>query len=56
MSEAIVHTVRRLIAHHLDAAVPPNWALPKVDFSNAVNLVRHDVFRQSTLEYYPALG
>jgi hypothetical protein len=28
----------------------------KVDFSNALNLVRRDVFCQSTLENFPALG
>jgi Reverse transcriptase (RNA-dependent DNA polymerase) len=55
-AEAIVHTVRRLITHHLDAAVSSDWALLQVDFSNAFNLVRRDVFCQSTLEYFPALG
>jgi Reverse transcriptase (RNA-dependent DNA polymerase) len=51
-----VHTVRRLIAHHLDAAVSPDWALLQVDFSNAFNLVRRDVSCQSTLEHFPAPG
>jgi Reverse transcriptase (RNA-dependent DNA polymerase) len=55
-AEAIVHSVRRLITHHLDAAVSPYWALLQVDFSNAFNLVRRDVFCQSTLEHFPALG
>jgi Reverse transcriptase (RNA-dependent DNA polymerase) len=55
-AEAIVHTVRRLITHHLDAAVSPDWALLQVDFSSAFNLVRRDVFCQSTLEHFPALG
>jgi hypothetical protein len=43
-SEAIVYAVRRLITHHLDAAVSPDWALLQVDFLNAFNLVRCDVF------------
>jgi Reverse transcriptase (RNA-dependent DNA polymerase) len=55
-AEAIVHTVRRLITHHLDAAVSPDGALLQVDFSNAFNLVRGDAFCQSTLEHFPALG
>jgi hypothetical protein len=52
----IVHTVRRLNTHHFDAAVFPDWALLQVDFSNAFNLVRRDVFCQSNLEHFPALG
>jgi hypothetical protein len=55
-AEAIVHTVRRLITHHLDAAVSPDWALLQVDFSIDFNLVWRDVFCQSTLEHFPALG
>jgi Reverse transcriptase (RNA-dependent DNA polymerase) len=55
-AEAIVHTVRRIITHYLGASVSPDWALLLVDFSNAFNLVRHDVFCQSTLEHFPALG
>jgi hypothetical protein len=34
----------------------PDWALLQVYFSNAFNLVRRDVFCQSTLEHFPALG
>jgi hypothetical protein len=49
-AEAIVHTVRRLITHHLDAAVSPYWTL-QVDLSNAFNFVRRDVFCQSTLKH-----
>jgi hypothetical protein len=55
-AEAIMHTVRRLITHHLDAAISLDWALLQVDFSNAFNLVRRDVFCQSTLEQFPTLG
>jgi hypothetical protein len=55
-AKAIVHTVRRLITHHLDAAVSPDWAPLQVEFSNAFNLVRRDLFCQSTLEHFPALG
>jgi hypothetical protein len=51
-AEAIVHTVRRLITHHLDSAVSPDWALLQVDFSNAFNLVRRDVFCQSILSIF----
>jgi Reverse transcriptase (RNA-dependent DNA polymerase) len=55
-AEAIVHTVRRLITHYLDAAVFPDWALLQVDFSNAFNLMRCDVFCQLTLEHFSSLG
>jgi hypothetical protein len=55
-AEAILQTVRRLITHRLDAAVSPDWALLQVDFSDAFNLVRREVFCQSTLEHFPALG
>jgi Reverse transcriptase (RNA-dependent DNA polymerase) len=55
-AEAIVQTVRRLMTHHLDAAVSPDWALLQVDFSIDFNLVWRDVFCQSTLEHFPALG
>jgi Reverse transcriptase (RNA-dependent DNA polymerase) len=55
-ADAIVHTVRKLIIHHLDAVVSPDWALLQVDFSNAFNLIRRDVFCQPTLEHFPALG
>jgi hypothetical protein len=36
-AEAMVHTFRPLITHHLDAAVSPDWALLQVAFSNAFN-------------------
>jgi hypothetical protein len=48
-AEAIVHTFRWLITHHLGVAVSPEWALLQMNFSTAFNLVRRDVFCQSTL-------